>query len=52
LHDTGEHASSFEEPRTGVGNLAFRVFGQDSVGEAGALLADLDGILATECKEG
>jgi hypothetical protein len=50
LHDTGEHASSFDEPRTGIGNLAFRVFGLDSVGEAGAVLADADGIDATNCE--
>lgn len=51
LHDTGEHASSFDEPRTGIGNLAFRVFGLDSVGEAGAILAEADGIDATNCSE-
>jgi hypothetical protein len=50
LHDTGEHASSFDEPRTGIGNLVFRVFGFGSVGEAGAFLADADGIDATTCQ--
>ena len=50
LHDTGEHASSFPEPRTGIGNLAFRVFGFASVGEAGSFLAANDGIDATNCQ--
>ena len=50
LHDTGEHASSFSEPRTGIGNLAFRVFGFGSVGEAGAFLAANDDIDATNCQ--
>ena len=26
LHDTGQHASSFDEPRLRIGNLVFRVF--------------------------
>jgi len=49
LHDLGEHSSSFDEPRLGVGNLVFRVFGFDSVGEGGSVLAAIDGIDATHC---
>jgi hypothetical protein len=49
LHDVGEHASSFDEPRQGLGNIAFRVFDLDSMGEFGAILAEIDGIDATEC---
>jgi hypothetical protein len=49
VHDTGEHSSSFDEPRLGVGNLVFRVFGFSSVGEGGSVLASLDGIDATSC---
>jgi hypothetical protein len=48
--DTGEHASSFDEPLTGIGNLVFKVLGFGSVGEAGAFLADADGIDATNCQ--
>ena len=50
LHDTGEHASSFDEPRTGIGNLTMRVFGFPSVGAAGAFLAANDDIAATSCE--
>jgi hypothetical protein len=49
LHDLGEHSSSFDEPRVGVGNLVFRIFGFNSVGEAGSALAAIDGIDATHC---
>src|ERR687887_2127800 len=42
LHDTGEHASSFDEPRVGIGNLVFRVLEFDSVGAAGSGLASID----------
>jgi hypothetical protein len=49
LHDVGEHASSFDEPRQGLGNVAFRVFDLDSMGEFGSLLAAIDGIDATHC---
>jgi hypothetical protein len=49
VHDIGEHASSFDEPRQGLGNVAFRVFGLDSMGEFGSLLAAIDGIEATQC---
>jgi hypothetical protein len=47
--DTGEHASSFDEPRTGIGNLVFRVFGFPSIGAAGSFLASVDGISTTSC---
>jgi hypothetical protein len=47
--DTGEHASSFDEPRTGIGQLIFKVFGFSSIGEAGSFLASVDGIDATHC---
>jgi len=49
LHDLGEHSSSFDEPRTGIGNLIFRVLGFDSIGAAGSTLAEIDGIDATHC---
>jgi len=49
VHDLGQHASSFDEPRVGIGNLVFRVFGFSSVGEGGSVLASLDGIDATHC---
>lgn len=49
LHDVGKHASSFDEPRQGLGNVAFRVFGVDSMGEFGSVLAAIDGIDATHC---
>lgn len=49
LHDLGQHASSFDEPRVGIGNLVFRVFGFSSIGEGGSVLASLDGIDATHC---
>ena len=49
VHDLGEHSSSFDEPRTGIGNLVFRVLGFDSIGAAGSTLAAIDGIDATHC---
>jgi hypothetical protein len=49
VHDVGEHASSFDEPRQGLGNVAFRVFDLDSMGEFGSVLATIDGIDATNC---
>jgi hypothetical protein len=49
LHDVGDHASSFDEPRQGLGNVAFRVFELDSMGEFGSVLAAIDGIDATHC---
>ena len=49
LHDVGEHASSFGEPRIGIGNLTFRVLGFDSVGAFGSAIAAIDDIDATHC---
>ena len=49
LHDTGQHASSFDEPRIGIGNLVLHVLGFDSVGAARSALASIDGIDATHC---
>jgi hypothetical protein len=47
--DTGEHASSFDEPRRGIGNLIFRDLHFSSIGAAGSFLAANDGILTTNC---
>lgn len=47
-HDIGEHSSSQNEPRLGLGNVA-RLFGFDSVGELGSFLASIDGDDATHC---
>lgn len=49
IGDTGEHASSFEEPRRGIGQLIFKDFGLSSIGEAGSLLASIDPFDATHC---
>jgi hypothetical protein len=49
VHDVGEHASSFGEPRQGLGNIAFRVFDFESMGEFGSVLTAIDGIDATNC---
>src|SRR5919204_6307395 len=49
VHDTGQHASSFDEPRLGIGNLVFRVLEFDSVGAAGSALASIDRVDATHC---
>jgi hypothetical protein len=45
----GTHSSSFGEPRVGLGNLVFRIFGFESVGAAGSALAAIDEIDATGC---
>jgi hypothetical protein len=47
LRDTGQHASSFDEPRIGIGNLVSRMLGFASVGAAGSALVSIDGIDAT-----
>ncbi len=47
--NTGEHASSFDEPRLGIGNLVFRVLGLSSIGEAGSILASIDEFGTTSC---
>ena len=44
----GEHSSSFDEPRLGLGNVA-RLFGVDGLGGLGSLLASIDGNDATSC---
>ena len=49
IGDTGEHASSFDEPRLGIGQLVFKVLGFSSIGEAGSFLAGADGLDATSC---
>jgi hypothetical protein len=49
-HDIGEHASSQEEPRLGLGNVARALLGDDAhVGDLGAFLAEIDGDPATNC---
>jgi hypothetical protein len=49
-HDIGEHASSQEEPRLGLGNVARLLLGDDAhVGDLGALLGVIDGDDATNC---
>jgi len=48
--DIGEHASSQEEPRLGLGNVAEEVLGDGAhVGEFGAFLGEIDGDPATHC---
>jgi hypothetical protein len=44
----GQHSSSFDEPRLGLGNVA-RLFGVDGPGGLGSLLASIDGNDATHC---
>ncbi len=49
-HDIGEHTSSQEEPRLGLGNVARLVLGDSThVGEFGAFLGEIDGDPATHC---
>ena len=49
-HDIGEHASSQDEPRLGLGNAAEAVLGDGThVGEFGAFLGEIDGDPATPC---
>ncbi|MFE5671504.1 hypothetical protein ACFQ58_07825 [Agromyces sp. NPDC056523] len=49
-HDIGEHASSQEEPRLGLGNVTREILGEDAhVGEFGSFLGDIDGDPATSC---
>jgi hypothetical protein len=49
-HDIGEHASSQEEPRLGLGNVAREVLGDGAhVGDLGAFLGEIDGDDATHC---
>jgi hypothetical protein len=44
----GAHASSFDEPRLGIGNVA-RLFNVNGPGGLGTLLASIDGNDATHC---
>lgn len=49
-HDIGEHASSQDEPRLGLGNAAREVLGDGThVGDFGAFLGEIDGLPATNC---
>lgn len=49
-HDIGQHASSQEEPRHGLGNVAREVLGEDAhIGDLGAFLGEIDGDDATSC---
>lgn len=46
----GEHSSSFDEPRLGLGNVARLVLGEGAhVSDLGTALAGLDEIEATRC---
>ena len=50
-HDIGEHASSQEEPRLGLGNVTREILGEDAhVGEFGSFLGDIDGDPVTSCQ--
>lgn len=49
-HDIGEHASSQEEPRLGLGNITREILGEDAhIGDFGAFLGAIDGDDATHC---
>jgi hypothetical protein len=49
-HDVGEHASTQEEPRLGLGNVAREVLGDGAhIGEFGAFLGEIDEDPATHC---
>jgi len=49
-HDIGEHASSQEEPRLGLGNVTRLLLGDDAhIGDLGSLLGEIDGDPATTC---
>lgn len=49
-HDLGDHASSQEEPRLGIGNVTRLLLGEDAhVGDLGTLLGEIDGDDATHC---
>jgi len=49
-HDIGEHASSQEEPRLGLGNVTRLVLGADAhIGDFGSFLGEIDGDAATSC---
>jgi hypothetical protein len=49
-HDIGEHASSQDEPRLGLGNVTRLLLGDDAhVGDLGSLLGVIDEDPATNC---
>lgn len=49
-HDIGEHASTQEEPRLGLGNVTTLLLGDDAhIGDLGAFLGEIDGDAATNC---
>ena len=49
-HDIGEHASSQEEPRLGLGNVTRLILGEDAhIGDFGAFLGEIEEIPATSC---
>jgi hypothetical protein len=49
-HDIGEHASSQEEPRLGLGNVAREILGPGAhPGQLGAFLGEIDEDPATNC---
>ncbi|TDD68442.1 hypothetical protein E1262_15560 [Jiangella aurantiaca] len=49
-HDLGDHASSQEEPRLGLGNVTRLILGEDAhIGDFGAFLGEIDGDDATHC---
>ena len=46
----GEHASSQEEPRLGLGNVTRAILGEDAtMGDFGQFLGEIDGDPATSC---
>jgi hypothetical protein len=49
-HDIGDHASSQEEPRLGLGNVTRLVLGEDAhIGDFGSFLGEIDEDPATNC---
>lgn len=49
-HDIGEHASSQEEPRRGLGNVTRDILGEDAhISDFGSFLGEIDGDDATNC---
>lgn len=49
-HDIGEHASSQDEPRLGLGNVTRLLLGDDAhIGDFGTFLGEIDGIPETSC---
>jgi hypothetical protein len=49
-HDIGDHASSQEEPRLGLGNVTRLVLGEDAhIGDFGSFLGEIDEDPSTNC---